>query len=93
MTLDNSKIHSKWGYVQAISCISLTIEYSRLIRTYLEFRYSELGDSNWNRILSILALKKYKDPVSNIETSHWRINISNSPLVKSVNRLVDMKMP
>ena len=60
---------------------------------YLEFRYFELGDSNWNRTLSILDLKEYKDPVSNIETSHWKINLSNSPSVKSVNRLVGMKMP
>ena len=92
MTLDSSKIHSKWGYVQAHFMHQLIIELSELFWTYLEFPNSELGDSSCNRTLSILDLKEYKDPVSNIETSHCKINISNCPSVKSVNRLVGMKM-
>ena len=60
---------------------------------YLEFRCSELGDSSWNRTLSTLYLKEYNDTMQNIETRHWKINISNRPSVKSVNRLVGMKMP
>ena len=34
-------------------------------RSYLEFRCSELGDFSWNRTLSTLALKEYKEIVSN----------------------------
>ena len=71
----------------------LNMKKSELFRKYLEFWYSELGDSSWNRTLNNLALKEYKDPVPNIEKRHWKINTSICPSVKSVNRLVGMKMP
>ena len=31
------------------------------------------------RNLSTLALKEYKEPVSTMETRHWKMNISNCP--------------
>ena len=65
----------------------------RIVFNVIEFRCSELGDSSWNRILITLALKEHKEPVSNMETRHWKINIANCSLVTSVNRLVGMKMP
>ena len=49
---------------------------------YLEFRWSDLGDSSWRRTLSTLDLKEYKESVSNMETRHWKMNIANCPLGK-----------
>ena len=46
---------------------------------YLEFGCSDLGDSSWRRTLSTLKLKAYKEPVSNMESRHWKMSISNCP--------------
>ena len=46
---------------------------------YLEFRCSDLGDSSWRITLSTLALKEYKEPVSNMDTRHCKMNIANCP--------------
>ena len=52
-----------------------------------------IADSSWNRTLITLALKDHKEPVSNMETRHWKINIANCSSLTSVNLLVGMKMP
>ena len=52
-----------------------------------------IGDSSSNRTLITLALNEHKEPVSNMETMRWKINIANCSSVTSVNRLVGMKMP
>ena len=46
-----------------------------------------------NITFSTSNLNEYKETVSNMETRHWKMNIANRPSVKSVNRLVGMKMP
>ena len=51
-----------------------------------------MGDSRWNRTLITLALKDHKEPVSNMDTRQWKINIANCSSVTSVNRQVGMKM-
>ena len=56
--------------------------------TKLEFRCSELGDSSLNKTLITLDLKEHREPVSNKETRHWKINIANCSSVTSVNLLV-----
>ena len=50
-----------------------------MFRTYLEFQCFDLGDSSWRRTLSTLGLKDYKEPVSNMESGHWKMSITNCP--------------
>ena len=51
-------------------------------RSYLEFRFSELGDSSWRRTLSTLSLNEYKDLVVKYEVkipendkSQWLLQV------------------
>ena len=69
------KFNPSGAMFKPISGSALNIEWSRLFGTYLEFRCSDLSDSSWRRILSTLASKEYKEPVSNMELRLLKMGI------------------
>ena len=48
----------------------------------LFFYFDQYSYSSLRRTLSTLALKEYKEPVSNMESRHWKMSIANCPLGK-----------